>query len=184
MIQANRIYEFTTIPSFAVVIIFSLIKAVYIIKVTEKGRSTQIMSDLYGHKISKGELCLGGNYLGRSKNMLLKSLKCQTTKFCYLIRIVGIHKKDVLDLSREIWQYLQSKQIMTTSGYLASHLNVEEDCGSPSFEDNNKWKLSPALFHKCGTSTIDLFTSRMFHHLPVCMALMPDPRGRATNTIQ
>ena len=80
MIQANRIYEFTTIPSFAVVIIFSLIKAVYIIKVTEKGRSTQIMSDLYGHKISKGELCLGGNCLGRSKNMLLKSLKCQTDK--------------------------------------------------------------------------------------------------------
>ena len=55
MIQANRIYEFTTIPSFAVVIIFSLIKAVYIIKVTEKVRFTQIMSDMYGHKISKGE---------------------------------------------------------------------------------------------------------------------------------
>ena len=34
--QANRIYEFTTIPSFVAAITFSLNEPVYIIKVTEK----------------------------------------------------------------------------------------------------------------------------------------------------
>ena len=51
--QANHIYEFKTIPSFVAVITNEV---VYTIKVTEKGRSTQVMSDMYGHKISKGEL--------------------------------------------------------------------------------------------------------------------------------
>ena len=56
--QANRIYEFTAIPSFVAVITFSLNESVYIIKVTEKIRATQMMSHMYGHRISKGELYL------------------------------------------------------------------------------------------------------------------------------
>ena len=35
---------------------------------------------------------------------------------------------------------------MNASDYLPRHLKVEEDCESPSFEDNKKWKLSPVLF--------------------------------------
>ena len=54
----------------------------YIIKVTEKRRTTQIMSDMYGHRISKSELRLHENYLkvGRWKNMLLKKLKISNQK--------------------------------------------------------------------------------------------------------
>ena len=44
--QANSIYEFTTIPFFVAVIIFSLNEPLCIIKVTEKGRATQIISDM------------------------------------------------------------------------------------------------------------------------------------------
>ena len=33
----------------------------------EKGRDTQIMSDMYVHRISKGELYLRGNNIGNSK---------------------------------------------------------------------------------------------------------------------
>ena len=75
--QANRIYEFTAIPSFVAVITFSLNKPVYIIKVTEKGRATQMMPYMYRHRISKGELYLRGNYLkvARSRNMLLKKFE-------------------------------------------------------------------------------------------------------------
>ena len=58
--QANCIYEFTAIPS---VVAVSLNEPVHIIKVTEKGRATQLMSDMYGHRISKGELYLRENYL-------------------------------------------------------------------------------------------------------------------------
>ena len=75
--QANRKYEFTAIPSFVAVITFSLNEPVYIIKVTEKDRATQMMSDMYGHRISKDELYLRGNYLKvvRLKNMLLKKIE-------------------------------------------------------------------------------------------------------------
>ena len=44
--QANRIYEFTAIPSFVAVIIFSLNEPMCIIEVTEKRRATQIISDM------------------------------------------------------------------------------------------------------------------------------------------
>ena len=44
--QANSIYEFTAIPFFVAVIIFSLNEPLCIIKVTEKGRATQIISDM------------------------------------------------------------------------------------------------------------------------------------------
>ena len=49
----------------------------YIIKVTEKGRAMQMMFDMCGRRISKGELYLRGNYLKvvRSKNMLLKKFE-------------------------------------------------------------------------------------------------------------
>ena len=70
-------YEFTEIPSFVAVITFSLNESVYIIKVTGKGRATQMMSDIYDHRISKDELYLRGNYLKvvRLKNMLLKKIE-------------------------------------------------------------------------------------------------------------
>ena len=49
----------------------------YITKVAEKGRATQMMPDMYGHRISKGELYLRGNYLkvARSKNILSKKFE-------------------------------------------------------------------------------------------------------------
>ena len=70
--QANRVYEFTAIPFFEAVITFSLNEPVYIVKVTEEGQATQMMSDMYEHRILRGELYLRGNKVVRSKNMLLK----------------------------------------------------------------------------------------------------------------
>ena len=74
------------------VITSSLNEPVYIIKVTEKGRATQIISDMYGHRISKGELYLCGNYLKvvRSKNMLLK--KFEILNFEVLIPLDEVFK--------------------------------------------------------------------------------------------
>ena len=75
--QANRIYDFTAIPFFVAVITLSLNEPVYIIKVTEKGQTTQMMPDMYGDRISKGELYLRDIYIKvvRSKNMLLKKFE-------------------------------------------------------------------------------------------------------------
>ena len=75
-------YKFTVIPSFVAVITFSLNEPVYIIKVTENDRAMQMMSDIYGYRISKGKLYLRENYLKvvRSKNMLLKKFEILISK--------------------------------------------------------------------------------------------------------
>ena len=54
----------------------------YIIKVTENDRAMQMMSDIYGYRISKGKLYLRENYLKvvRSKNMLLKKFEILISK--------------------------------------------------------------------------------------------------------
>ena len=41
---------------FAAVVTFSLAEPIYIIKVTEKGKAKEKMSDNYGHNIIEGEL--------------------------------------------------------------------------------------------------------------------------------
>ena len=59
------------------VVTFSLAEPIYIIKVTEKGKATEKMSDNYGHNIMEGELYFRGNYLQlvRSKKISNKQVK-------------------------------------------------------------------------------------------------------------
>lgn len=93
-------------------------------------------------------------------------------------------QRELLDLSKEIWDYLQFKQIMITAEYLLSHLNIEAD----NSKKKSKWKLPPALFHmicqKWGTLIIDLFATWMPHQIPVYMAWKLEPGSRATTAMQ
>ena len=105
----------------------------------------------------------------------------------YLVKMGGTHNKDLLGLSIQIWNYLQSKKITITAKYLPAHLNVTADWESRNFQDKSDWKLSPEVFakicQKLGTPSIDLFASRMCHQLPVYMAWKPDPGIQATNAM-
>ena len=86
----------------------------------------------------------------------------------------GTHKKDLLDLSKQIWGYLQLKKITITAEHLPGHLNVTADWESRNFQDKTDWKLSPEvfakIFQKLVNSSIELFASRMSHQLPVYIA--------------
>ena len=105
----------------------------------------------------------------------------------YLVKMGGTHNKDLLVLSIQIWNYLQSKKITITAKYLPGHLNVTADWESRNFQDKSDWKLSPEVFakicQKLGTPSIDLFASRMCHQLPVYMAWKRDPGSQASNAI-
>ena len=105
----------------------------------------------------------------------------------YLVKLRDPHNKDLLGLSKQIWDYLQSKKITITAEYRPGHLNVTADWESHSFQDKSDWKLSPEVFAKncwkLGTPSIDLFASRMSHQLPVYMAWKPDPGIQATNAM-
>ena len=105
----------------------------------------------------------------------------------YLVKMGGTHNKDLLGLSIQIWNYLQSKKITITAKYLPAHLNVTADWESRNFQDKSDWKLSPEVFakicQKLGTPSIDLFASRMSHQLSVYMAWKLDPESQATSVM-
>ena len=44
------------------------------------------------------------------------------------------HNKDLLDLSKQIWGYLQLKKITITAEHLPGHLNVTADWESRNFQ--------------------------------------------------
>ena len=99
----------------------------------------------------------------------------------------GTHNKDLLGLSKQIWDYLHSKKITITAEYLPGHLNVTADWESHNFQDKSDWKLLPEVLakicQKLGTPSIDLFASQMSHQLPVYMAWKPDPGSQASNAM-
>ena len=109
------------------------------------------------------------------------------TALSYLVKMGGTYSKDFLGLSKQIWDYMQSKKITMTAEYLPGHLNVTADWESRNFQDKSGWKLLPEVFakicQKLGTPSIDLFASRMSHQLPVYMAWKPDPGSQATNAM-
>ena len=71
------ILDFIDILSHVPVIIFSLNKPIYIIKVKEKGRAIEPLSDIYRHNISTAEYYLRETYLKmvRSKSIFVKQFQ-------------------------------------------------------------------------------------------------------------
>ena len=71
------ILDFIDILSYVPVIIFSLNKPTYIIKVKEKGRAIEPLSDIYRHNISTAEYYLRETYLKmvRSKSIFVKQFQ-------------------------------------------------------------------------------------------------------------
>ena len=86
-----KIFDFTDVPSFVAVVTFSLSEPIYIIKVTEKGKVTEKMSDNYGHNIMEGELYFRGNYL-----QLVRSKKISNKQFKIIEKDVIISPEEVL----------------------------------------------------------------------------------------
>jgi len=108
-----------------------------------------------------------------------------TVALSYIVKMGGTQNKDMIKLSKEIWDYLISQGITITLEYLPSHLNIEADWESRNCQDSSEWKLAPRVFRgmcqKLGQPEIDLFASRLSHQLPAYMAWKPDPGSKATD---
>ena len=66
----------------------------------------------------------------------------------YLVKMGGTRNKSRTVLSKEIWDYLLSKEITITAEYLAGLLNVEADTQFRTVRDTSEWKLNPRIFQK------------------------------------
>ena len=104
----------------------------------------------------------------------------------YLVKMGRTHK-DLLGLSKQTCDYLQSKKIIITAEYLPGHLNVTADWESHNFQDKSDQKLPPKVFAKIcpklSTPSVDLLAYRMSHQLSVYMTWKIDPGSHGTNAM-
>ena len=106
----------------------------------------------------------------------------------YLLKMGGTRSPQLLKISKSVWNYLPSPQIIITAEYFPSRLNVRADWQSRNATDSSDWKLHQKVYLKItkllGNPTVDLFASRLCHQLPQYVAWKPDPKSSATDAMQ
>ena len=100
-------------------------------------------SMLTGHSMKAGHLAI----LTFTKFKIVQRVHVEMDNKVALSDLVkmwgrGTHNKGLLGLSKQIWDYLQSKKITITSEYLPDDLNGTADWESCIFQDKRDWKLS------------------------------------------
>ena len=106
----------------------------------------------------------------------------------YLMKMGGTQNLKMVELAKEIWEYLLKWGITITAEYLPSELNLTADWESRNILDSSEWMLSHQIFQKVcqirGFPEIDLFASRLSHQIPTYVAWKPDPHSHATDAFQ
>ena len=96
--------------------------------------------------------------------------------------------QELLQVAKEIWDYLLANRIAITTEYLPSSLNIQADWQSRNHKDSSDWKLNPKIFSQIvkirGIPQIDLFASRLNHQLPKYMSWHPDQGSSAVDSLQ
>ena len=108
-----------------------------------------------------------------SKMLNIKSIHFQVdnmSALSYLMKMGGVtQNKEMIAISKEIWEYALSKGIMITAEYLLGRLNVRSDWASRNFQDSSEWLLSPRVFQEICIEwefpELDLFASRACHQI-------------------
>ena len=100
----------------------------------------------------------------------------------------GTRNQELIQISKEIWDFLLSRQITSTAEYLPSSLNVIADWESRNHVDPKR--LDARSTSVCETSgseglpEMDLFASRLNHQLEKYMSWRPDPNSVGTDALQ
>ncbi|XP_023314845.1 uncharacterized protein LOC106655901 [Trichogramma pretiosum] len=86
-----------------------------------------------------------------------------TTAIAYLNKMGGAQHTHLNDITREIWQWCERRNIVIFASYIASKENVEADEESRRLEPETEFSLSDYAFRKViknfGIPDIDLFAS-------------------------
>ena len=124
-----------------------------------------------------------------SKMFNLKSIHFQVNNMSalsYLMKIGGTQNKEMIAISKEIWEFALSKEIMLTAEYLPGRLNARADWASRNFQDSSEWLLSPRAFQKIcvkwGFPELDLFATRADTILHVVESRSTQPSNRCIPT--
>ena len=110
------------------------------------------------------------------------------TALSYLVKMGGTRNQLLVQISKEIWEYLLDKGITITAEYLPGALNREADMQSRTVKESSEWKLNPAVFQNLckswWTPDIDLFASRVSHQVPAYFSWKLDPYRKGRDAYQ
>ena len=106
----------------------------------------------------------------------------------YLVNMGGTRNQLLVQINKEIWEYLLDKGITITAEYLPGALNREADMESRTVKDSSEWKLNPVVFQNLckswWTPDIDLFASRVSHQVPAYVSWKLDPYSKGRDAFQ
>ena len=100
----------------------------------------------------------------------------------YVNHMGGTRSRNLCCLALELWDYCLSHNIWLRATYYCGTENVRADRLSRVFSDNHDYHLSSSWFtalhsHLDFCLDIDLFASRLHHHLPRFSSRLPDPEA-------
>ena len=98
----------------------------------------------------------------------------------YINHMGGTKSRFLCSLTLELWDYCLSHNIWLKASYLPGLENTRADSLSRVFSDNHDYYLTSLWFTKLHSHLdfcldIDLFASRLNHHLPRYSSRLPDP---------
>lgn len=109
-----------------------------------------------------------------------------TTAIAYINRMGGIKYKNLNQITRELWQYCESKNLWVFASYINTNDNTEADKESRLKVGNSEFTLSDFYFQKIlnqfGTPDIDLFASKLNSKCQNYVSWKPDPDSVAIDS--
>lgn len=113
----------------------------------------------------------------RDCNILLRV--DNTTAISYLNRMGGVQYPHLNQITRQIWEWCEERNIFIFASYIRSSLNTEADGESRKLNIDTEWELNLREFDKIvynfGKPSIDLFASRINAKCPIYMSWKRDP---------
>ena len=100
----------------------------------------------------------------------------------------GTRNELLVQISKEIWEYLLDKGITITAEHLPGALNKEANMHLRTVKNSSEWKLNQVVFQKLCKSwltlDINLFTSRVSHQVPANVSCKLDPYSKGRDALQ
>lgn len=108
-----------------------------------------------------------------------------TTAISYINRMGGIQYPHLTEVTRNLWQWCEFRNLYVFASYIRSSDNQDADAESRRIHPDIEWELSPNAFQKIvnhfGYPDIDMFASRINNKCSKYISWHPDPGAYAVN---
>ena len=148
-----------------------------------QGRWNSSESKLHINYLELLAVFLGIKSFFKSSTPISLLVLCDNIPTVRYINYMGGTKSHYLcNLALELWDYCLSHNIWVKAVYFRGSDNVNADSLSRYFSDNHDYFLSHSWFTRLHSHLdfcleIDLFASRIHHHLPLYASRLPDPEA-------